>query len=48
MSSKAGQKGSFYTSALNSQSIRKVCLSEAGIVVYRSRLLKDLKNVEST
>lgn len=48
LSSKVGQKGSFYTSSLNKLNIRKVCLSEAGIVVYRSRLLKDLGNVESS
>lgn len=48
MSSNAGKNGSFYTSGLNKLNIRKVCLSEAGIVVYRSRLLKDLENVESS
>ncbi len=42
MASKVGQNGSFYTAGLNKLNIRKVCLSEAGIVVYRSMLLKDL------
>ncbi len=48
MSSKPEQKGSFYISVLNKQNIRKVCLTEAGLLIYRSRLLKDRENVESS
>ncbi len=47
-SSKINQKSSIYVSVLNQLNVRKVVLSDLGFVVYRSKLLKELENVENS